>query len=59
MLESNIAQYGGEVIDLIKKGTKVWDDSKEDMEANNLGQNYGWELYKKYHPVRATIRSLD
>ena len=58
-LGTDIAQYGGEVIDLIKKGTKVGDDSKEDMEANNLGQNYGWELYKKYHPVRATIRSLD
>lgn len=56
---TDIAQYGGEVIDLVKGGTSVWDDSKSDMEANNLGQAYGWELYKKYHPVRATIRSLD
>ena len=28
------------------------------MEANNLGENYGWNLYKKYHPVRATIREI-
>ena len=56
---TDIAQYGGEVVDLVKGGTKVWEDSKSDMEANKLGQAYGWELYNKYHPVRATIRSLD
>ncbi|AOA58426.1 hypothetical protein [Acinetobacter larvae] len=56
---TDIAQYGGEIVDLIKDGADVWEDSKSDMEANNLGQTYGGELYKKYHPVRAAIRSLD
>ena len=49
------AQVLAEVYDLTWKGNP-WEDTKSDMEANNLGENYGWNLYKKYHPVRATIR---
>lgn len=54
---TDFTQYGAEVWDLINGGTM--DDTKSDMEANNLGEAYGWNLYKKYHPVRAAIRSLD
>lgn len=57
-INTDIAQIGAEIWDL-RKGTSIWEDTKSDMEANNLGQAYGWELYKKYHPVRAAIRSLD
>lgn len=59
---TEMAQYGGEVVDLakgIKNLSDVWEDSLADMEANDFGQAYGWELYKRYHPVRAAIRSLD
>lgn len=54
---TDTAQYAGEAYDLINGGS--WDDTKSDMEANNLGQAYGTILYEKYHPVRAAIRNLD
>ena len=54
---ADVAQYTGEAYDLLMGGSI--DDTKSDMEANNLGQNYGYELYKRYHPVRAAIRNLD
>ncbi|MDY0973310.1 hypothetical protein [Siccibacter turicensis] len=54
---TDTAQYAGEAYDLINGGS--WDDTKSDMEANNLGQAYGTRLYEKYHPVRAAIRNLD
>lgn len=41
------AQYISEAYDLINGGS--WDDTLSDMEANNLGQAYGKELYDRYH----------
>lgn len=55
-LVTDIAQYGGEAVDFFKKGSAILQDSLEDMHANNLGQAYGWELYKKHHPLRALAR---
>lgn len=54
---TDAAQYAGEAYDLLTGGS--WDDTVSDMEANNLGQAYGKELYERYHPVRAALRSLD
>lgn len=54
---TDTAQYAGEAYDLINGGS--WDDTKSDMEANNLGQAYGTKLYEKFHPVRAAIRKMD
>lgn len=48
------AQYGGEIADLLKGGS--WQDTKDDMEANNLGEAYGVDLYKKYNPNQDIYR---
>ncbi|EDT6761221.1 hypothetical protein AC423_001314 [Salmonella enterica subsp. enterica] len=53
---TDAAQYAGEAYDLVTGGS--WDDTLSDMEANNLGQAYGKELYERYHPVRAALRNL-
>ena len=55
---TDVRQYGAEIWDL-RKGSSVWNDTKSDMEANNLGQSYGQQLYKKYHPIRAALRGID
>lgn len=55
---TDIRQYVAEIWDL-RGGREVWNDTVSDMQANNLGQAYGLELYKKYHPIREGLRSLD
>ncbi|AKL13548.1 TPA: hypothetical protein I8271_005406 [Kluyvera intermedia] len=50
-LVTDAAQYIAEAYDLINGGS--WDDTLSDMEANNLGQAYGKELYDRYH--KATV----
>lgn len=53
-LGTDAAQIGAEMWDLATGGT--WDDTTSDMEANNLGEAYGWKLYEKYHPIRFMLK---
>jgi RHS repeat-associated protein len=60
-LYTNAVQYGKEIF---KDEIPSWfSDDKgfdtEDMKANNLGEVYGKDLYKKYHPIRHYFRNLD
>lgn len=56
-ITTDVAQYGKEVWGEIKS---LWDDSDPgfdwaDMRANNRGQAYAIELYRRFHPVRDVL----
>jgi hypothetical protein len=61
-LITDTAQYSGEWYDAYKAkntGEDISADSKADMYANNLGQNFGALLYEKYHPIRNYLKNLN
>ncbi|MEO8940823.1 MAG: hypothetical protein ABI453_09775 [Isosphaeraceae bacterium] len=57
---TDATQYGKEIRDEIKswyEGGQGFDS--KDMLANNRGQEFGEQLYAKYHPIRNYLRNLD